>query len=153
MEAVMKEKISSITEKLDQAIQRISIDMTTLVHEHMASMQNNLIHAAEARENQLISKLLKAMTSDDSPYATHTQLQCVMASIEAIVQKVTPLLACPHRQLENATNRYKHTHSRHDSIRKKCRQAKYPKATNRITKYYQRPHSQTRPRTVSTTDQ
>jgi hypothetical protein len=46
MEADMKEKLSSITEKLDQAIQRISVDMTTLVHKHMASsMKNDFIHA------------------------------------------------------------------------------------------------------------
>jgi hypothetical protein len=30
------------------------------------------------------------MTSDDSPYATHAQLQTVMASIDVIVQKVAP---------------------------------------------------------------
>jgi hypothetical protein len=90
MEADMKEKLSSITENLDQAIKRISVDMTALVQEHMASMKQDLLQAAEARENKLISKLLTAMTSDDSPYATHAQLQTVMTSIEAIVQKVSP---------------------------------------------------------------
>jgi uncharacterized protein (DUF2342 family) len=95
MEVDMKEKLSSITEKLDQAIQHISVDMTTLVHERMESTKKDLIHAAEARENQLISKLLKAMTSEDSPYVTHAQLQSVMTSIEAIVQKVIPSLNLP----------------------------------------------------------
>jgi hypothetical protein len=90
MEAHMQEKLSSITEKLDQAIHRISKDMTALVHANMASMKSDLIHAAEARENELISKLLQAMTSEDSPYATHAQLQTVMTSTESIVQKVTP---------------------------------------------------------------
>jgi Holliday junction resolvasome RuvABC endonuclease subunit len=74
MEADMKEKLSSITENLDQAIQRISVDMTALVQEHMASMKQDLLHAAEARENQLISKLLTAMTSDDSPYAIYRRV-------------------------------------------------------------------------------
>jgi hypothetical protein len=71
------------------------ITTESLMHKHMASMKNDLIHAAETRENQLISKLLKALTSDDSPYATHTQLQTVMASMEAIVQKVKPTPSLP----------------------------------------------------------
>jgi hypothetical protein len=86
----MKEKLSSITENLDQAIKRIYVDMTALVQEQMASMKQDLLQAAEGRENKLISKHLTAMTSDDSPYTTHAQLQTVMTSIEAIVQKVTP---------------------------------------------------------------
>jgi hypothetical protein len=90
MGAHMKEKFSWITKKLDQAMHRISVDMTALVHENMASMKKDLIQAAEARENELISKLLQAMTSKDSPYATHAQLQTVRTGIEAIVQKVTP---------------------------------------------------------------
>jgi hypothetical protein len=67
--------------------ERISVDMTNLVHEQMATMKNELIQSAEARENQPISKLLllKAMASDDSPYASHAQLQTVMASIDVIV--------------------------------------------------------------------
>jgi hypothetical protein len=68
MEAHMQEKLSSITEKLDHVIHRISKDMTALVHTNMASMKNDLIQATEARERKLISKLLQAMTSEDSPY-------------------------------------------------------------------------------------
>jgi hypothetical protein len=54
-------------------------------------MKKEMQQAAESRENQLISKLLKAMTSDDSPYATHAQLQSVVSSIEAIVKHASPI--------------------------------------------------------------
>jgi uncharacterized protein len=55
METDTTAKLYSITESLDQAIKRISDDMTTLVYEQMATKKNELIQAAEARENQLIS--------------------------------------------------------------------------------------------------
>jgi hypothetical protein len=87
----MTAKLSSITEHLDQAIKQISVDMTALVHANMEIMKKEMQQAAESRENQLISKLLKAMTSDDSPYATHAQLQSVVSSIEAIVKNASPI--------------------------------------------------------------
>jgi hypothetical protein len=79
-------------------------DMTTLVHEQMATMQNELIQATEARENQLISKLLKALTSYDSPYATHAQLQTIMASIDVNAKKWHPIPNLQNHQIKNEAN-------------------------------------------------
>jgi hypothetical protein len=78
--------------------------MTALVHANMASMKNDLIQAAEARGHELISKLLQAMTSEDSPYATHAQLQTVMTSIEAIAQKVSPSPTLPPSPVRKRNN-------------------------------------------------